>query len=59
MNALELNKWIDNSPYPEHEGVVILLRQQAAKIEVLNLEVAILENSLRNAVSALKKAQEK
>jgi hypothetical protein len=26
---------------------------------VLNLEVAILENSLRNAVSALKKAQEK
>ena len=35
MNASELNKWIENSPYTEQEEVVILLRQQQAEIEVL------------------------
>jgi hypothetical protein len=35
MNALELDKWIDNSPYTEKEEVIRLLRQQAAEIEKL------------------------
>jgi hypothetical protein len=35
MNANELNRWIENSPYTEQEEVIVLLRQQAAEIEKL------------------------
>ena len=35
MNANELNKWIENSPYTEQEEVIVLLRQQQAEIEAL------------------------
>ncbi|CAB4123264.1 hypothetical protein UFOVP42_6 [uncultured Caudovirales phage] len=33
MNANELNKWIENSPYTEQEEVIVLLRQQQAEID--------------------------
>ena len=44
MNANELNKWIENSPYTEQEKVVILLRQQQAEIRDLQQQVAFLED---------------
>ena len=39
MNANELDKWIENSPYTEQEEVIVLLRQQQAKIEALEILV--------------------
>ena len=39
MNANELNKWIENSPYTEQEEVIVLLRQQQAEIESLKILV--------------------
>ena len=38
MNANELDKWIDDSPYYEHDPVVVLLRQQQAEIEALKAQ---------------------
>ena len=35
MNANELDKWIENSPYTEQEEVIVLLRQLQAEIEAL------------------------
>ena len=32
MNANELNRWIENSPYTEQEEVIVLLRQQQAEV---------------------------
>ena len=34
-DANELNKWIENSPYTEQEEVIVLLRQQQARIKQL------------------------
>ena len=44
MNANELNKWIENSPYTDQEEVVVLLRQQQAEIRDLQQQVAFLED---------------
>ena len=44
MNANELNKWIENSPYTEQEEVVVLLRQLQAEIKDLQQRVAFLED---------------
>ena len=38
MNANELDKWIENSPYTEQEEVIVLLHQQQAEITKLKLE---------------------
>jgi dynactin complex subunit len=35
MNALELDKWIDNSPYTEAEEVIRLLRQLQKERDLL------------------------
>ena len=45
MNANELNKWIENSPYTEQEEVVILLRQLQAEIESLKAEIKSIEKN--------------
>ena len=45
MNANELNKWIENSPYTEQEEVVILLRQLQAEIKALKAEVVAIEKN--------------
>ena len=35
MNANELNRWIENSPYTEQEEVIVLLRQQQAEMDIV------------------------
>ena len=35
MNANELNKWIENSPYTDQEEVVVLLRQLQKERDLL------------------------
>lgn len=44
MNANELNKWIENSPYTDQEEVVVLLRQLQDEIKDLQQQVAFLED---------------
>ena len=51
MNANELNKWIENSPYTDQEELVVLLRQ-------LQDQIAELKYQLDITRAVLKKAQE-
>ena len=44
MNANELNKWIENSPYTDQEELVVLLRQLQDEIKDLQQQVAFLED---------------
>ncbi|UOF81608.1 hypothetical protein [Bacteriophage sp.] len=46
MNANELNRWVENSPYTERDEVIILLRQQAALIEILEDELKAMRKEL-------------
>jgi hypothetical protein len=56
MNANELDKWIDNSPYTEKEEVIRLLRQLQAENEALRKTVDSLFAGLEST-TALAKAQ--
>jgi hypothetical protein len=49
MNANELNKWIDNSPYTEGEEVIVLLRQQQDEIEALKAKT-LTDDEIRSCI---------
>lgn len=45
MNKEELDKWVEDSHYYEHDECVVLLRQQQAEIEALKYELHIAEEA--------------
>lgn len=63
MNNIELNKWIENSPYTEKEEVIILLRKQQEQIDAFDYDAVawalqklhnfgVTQNNMDNAMMA-------